>query len=99
MRNNYQNPFAEDMDEFGKVGAELSYIQSQMYSDYDSAESIADSDLEDGELKKSWLHQHYMQGRGDHKSSRIPIGETCCNVFIREQGTGKPTQEFYFQTR
>ena len=41
------------MDEFGKVGAEMSYIQSQMHSDYDSAESIADSDLEDGELRKN----------------------------------------------
>ena len=26
-------------------------------------------------------------------------GETCCNVFIREQGIGKPIQEFYLQTR
>ena len=34
----------------------MSYIQSQMHSDYDSTESIADSDLEDGELKKCWLH-------------------------------------------
>ena len=41
----------EDMDEFGKVGAEVSYLQSQMHSDYDSAGSIADSDLEDGELQ------------------------------------------------
>ena len=48
MRNNYQNPIAEDMDGFGKVGAEMSYLQSQMHSDYDSEESIADSDLEDG---------------------------------------------------
>ena len=52
MRNRYQNPIAEDVDEFGKDGAEMSYLQSQMYSDYDSAESIADSDLEDGELRK-----------------------------------------------
>ena len=29
-----------------------SYIQSQMHFDYDSAESIADSDLEDGGLRK-----------------------------------------------
>ena len=43
------------MDEFGKVGAEMSYLQSQMHSDYDTAESIADSDLEDGE-QKCWLH-------------------------------------------
>ena len=38
MRNNYQNPISEDVDEFGKVGAETSYLQSQMHSDYDSAE-------------------------------------------------------------
>ena len=36
------------MDEFGKAGAEMSYVQSQMHSEYGSAESIADSDLEDG---------------------------------------------------
>ena len=40
------------MDEFGKVGAE---IQSQMHSNYDSAESIADLDLEEGELRKIWV--------------------------------------------
>ena len=57
MRNHYQNPITEDMDEFGKVGAETSYIQSQTHCDYDSAESIADSDLEDGELRKCWLHR------------------------------------------
>ena len=37
------------MDEFGSW-CEMSNIQSQMHSDYDSAETIADSDLEDGEL-------------------------------------------------
>ena len=46
-----RNSITEDVDEFGKVGAEMSYLQSQMHSDYDSAESIADSDLEDGELR------------------------------------------------
>ena len=25
----------QDMDEFGKVGAEMSYLQSQMHSDFD----------------------------------------------------------------
>ena len=49
---NFQNPIAEDMDELAKVGAGTSYIQSQMQSDDDSAESIADSDLEDVELRK-----------------------------------------------
>ena len=52
MRENYQNPIAEDVEGFGKVGAEKSFFQSQMHSDYHSAESIADSDLEDGELRK-----------------------------------------------
>ena len=52
MRNDYQNPITEDVNESGKVGAEMSYLQSQIHSDYDSAESIADWDLEDGELRK-----------------------------------------------
>ena len=46
------NSITEDMYEFGKVGAEMSYFQPQTHSDCDSAESIADSDLEDGELRK-----------------------------------------------
>ena len=29
MRNNYKNPFTEDMDEFGKVGAKTFHLQSQ----------------------------------------------------------------------
>ena len=32
MRNNYQNHITEDVDEFGKVGAEMSHLQSQMHS-------------------------------------------------------------------
>ena len=49
MVDNYQNPIIEDQDEFGKVGVELSHLQSKIHSDYESAASIADSDLEDGE--------------------------------------------------
>ena len=58
-----RNSIVEDMDEFGKVGAEMSYLQSQMHSDYDSAESIADPDLEDGELRKMLASPLYMQSR------------------------------------
>ena len=47
-----RNSPTEDVDEFGKVGADTSYLQSQMHTDYDLAESIAYSDLEDGELRK-----------------------------------------------
>ena len=68
-RNNYPNPIVRDMDEFGNVGVEMSYIQSQMHSDYDSAQSIADSDLEDGELRKILASPLKMQSRGDCKSS------------------------------
>ena len=73
MRNNNQNPISEDMDEFGKVGAEMSCLQSQMHSDYDSAESTADSDLEDGELRKMLASPLKMQSREDYDSSRMPI--------------------------
>ena len=63
---------SEDVDKFGKVGAEMAYFQSQMHSDYDSAESIADSDLEDGELRKKLSSPLYMQNREDCESSRMP---------------------------
>ena len=72
MEDNDQNPITEDMDEFGKVGVEMSYIQAQMHSDYDSAESIADSGLEDGELPENAGVTAENTGRGDHKSSRRP---------------------------
>ena len=32
-----RNSLTEDMDEFGKVGAETSYLQPKMHSDYDSS--------------------------------------------------------------
>ena len=49
---NHQNLIAEEMDEFGEVGVEMSYIQTQTHSDHDSGESSADLDLEDGEWRK-----------------------------------------------
>ena len=60
-----RSSLTEDMDEFGKVCADSSYLQLQMQFDYDSAESIADSDLEDGELRKILTSQLYMQSRED----------------------------------
>ena len=66
MGENYQNPIAEDMGEIGKVGVEMPfiYIQSPMHSDYDSAESIADSDLEDEQLRKMLASPLFTQGEG-----------------------------------
>ena len=68
-----RNSLTDDMDEFGKVGAETSYFQSQMHSDYDSVESIADSDLEDGEQRKKLASPLQMQSQEDCESSRMPV--------------------------
>ena len=68
-----RNSLTEDLDEFGKVGAETSYLQSQRHSDYDSAESTGDSDLEDGELRKMRASPLYMQSREDFESSRMTV--------------------------
>ena len=101
MRINYQNSIAEDMDVFGNVVAEMSYIQSQMRSDYDSAESIADLDLEEGELRKMLASPLYMQSREDCTSSRIPTASVKpASMFSsgsKEQGN--QFKSFFFQTR
>ena len=86
MRNNNQNIIAEDMEGFGKVGAEMSYIQSQVRSDYDSAKSIADSDLVDGELRKMLASPQFMQGRGSCKSSRFPTAQGKPAALLQERG-------------
>ena len=55
-----EKKITEEVEELGEIGtavvpdsklSETSYIQSQMHFD-DSVESIADSELEDGELQK-----------------------------------------------
>ena len=86
MRSNFQNLITEDMDEFGKVGAEMSYVQSQMHSDFDSAESIADSDLEDGELRKMLASPLYVRSREDCESSRIPTASVKLAAMIQGRG-------------
>ena len=93
MRSNFQNPITEDMDEFGKVGAEMCYIQSQRHSGYDTAESIADSDLEDGERRKMLASPLHMQSREDCESSRIPTASGKPAALIQERGaSAKRTQ-------
>ena len=49
----------------------MSYFQSQMHSDYDQAESSADSAVEDGELRKVQASPLYLQNREDYESSRM----------------------------
>ena len=88
-----RNSLTEDMNEFGKVGAETSYLQSQMHSDYDSAESIADLDLEDGELRKMLASPLNMDSREDCESSRIQIAPEKPAALLQERGaSAKRTQ-------
>ena len=94
MTNNYQNPITEDVDEFGKVG------ESQMHSDCDSAESIADSDHKD--CMGNTMQWSCRRERGKCTIDSSPkgkfevsliwrsesFGETRCIVFI---WAGKPS--------
>ena len=56
MGDDDQNRITEDTEETGKFGVDMP-VQSDVHSDYDSAESIADSDLDFGELRKCWPHR------------------------------------------
>ena len=47
----------------------MPYIQSRIHSDYNSAESIADSDLEDRELRKMLESPLYVHGRRENYGS------------------------------
>ena len=40
-----RSSLTEDVEEFGKVSADVALFQSQMHSEYDSVGSIADADL------------------------------------------------------
>ena len=98
--NNYQNPIAEDMDEFGKVGVEMSYVQSQIHSDYDSAESIADSDLEDGDLRKMPSSPLYIRGPGVSESSRRPTASVKPDaVIIQRRGASAQRTQAHHSRR
>ena len=57
LRKNYQNPITEDVDEFGKVGAEMSYLQSQMRSDDDDQrKALQTRVLKMENYEKCWFH-------------------------------------------
>ena len=88
MGDDFQNPITEDMDELGKVGVmSLSYNQSLIHLYYDSAESIADSDLEDEQLREVPASPLKIQERGGNfDSSRKP------------RVSGKPDAMFSFDS-
>ena len=77
---------AENMEEFRKVGADVFYFQTQMHSEYESAESIADSDLEGGESREMLASPLYLQNQEDHESSRMPIATGKPAALLQERG-------------
>ena len=66
LGDDYQTPITEDTEETGKFDVDMPYVQSRIHSDYDSAESIADSDLEDGESRKMLASPLYAYRRKTH---------------------------------
>ena len=69
LGDDYQDPVTEDTEETGKFGVDMFHVQSRIHSDYDSGESIADSDLEDGELRNMLASPLYVHGRGENGGS------------------------------
>ena len=64
LGDDYQNPITKDTEETGNFDIDMPYVQSRIHSGYDSAEINADSDLEDGELRKMLASPLYVYGRG-----------------------------------
>ena len=56
-----------------------------MYSECDSAESIADWDFEDGELRIMLASALYLQNREDYESSRMPIATVKPAALLHER--------------
>ena len=82
----HRAPITEEVEEFREIGtaplpdskiSEMSHFQSQMHFD-DSVESIADSDLEDGELQKMLTYFTTVCPES--------FGETRCNGRAGERG-------------
>ena len=82
LRDHHQNLITEGTEEIGKVGVDMPYVQSRIHSGHDSAESMADSDLEDGKLRKMLASPPYVHGRGKNYGS-----------FHRPTASGKPEEE------
>ena len=79
----HRAPITEEVKEFGEIGtaglpdstiSETSYFQSHMHFD-DSAESIADSDLENGELQKMLTSQNVYAQKASGKPDAMVVHE------------------------
>ena len=64
----------------------LEKLVSQIHSDSDSAESIADSDFEDGELREMLASTLFVRGREeDSDSSRKPKASGKPDAMVKEE--------------
>ena len=89
----HRAPITEEVKEFGEFGnlvsidsknSETSYFQSHMHFD-DSAESTADSDLEDGELQKMLSSPLYAQ-KATGKSDALVVQEREVSAQLTQAG-------------
>ena len=103
MGDDCQSPVTEDMHEFGSNGVKsLSYNESLIHSDYDSAEgiAIADSDLEDGQLRKMLASPLYIQSGARPRVSGKPDAmfsfdsEPTLNTFLARNRGNEPGDQF-----
>ena len=63
LGDDYQNPITEDTKETEQFGVNMPHVQSRIHSDYDSAESIANSDILKMEnYEKCWPHRCMHMG-------------------------------------
>ena len=74
MEEDHQALITEEVGELEEIGDKQSYIQSQMHFEYDSAESTADSDLEDGELRKM-LTSPLCAQKNDEETNAMVVQE------------------------
>ena len=73
----------------------MPHVQSEIHSDSESAESIADSDLEDGELRKMLASPLYVHGRGEnYGSSHKPTasGKSEAKIMQKRGASAQRTQ-------
>ena len=85
----------EDTEETRNFDVDMPFVQSRIRSDYDSAESIADLDLEDGDLRKMLASPLYVHGRGEkYGSSHKPTasGKPEAKIIQKRGASARRTQ-------
>ena len=88
-----QNLITDDTEETEHFGADMAYVQSRMHSDYDSVESIADLNLEDGELRKMLASPLYERGRGEnYESSQKPTASPEAKIMQKRGASAQSAQ-------